>query len=79
MGSHALRKGTWKPIPNGTGGKRNAATNFELRKNELFQSYDFSTDLGETNNIAAQHADLVKEMAVILEQIRTQSRSLPAP
>jgi len=56
----ALRKGSWKLIANGPAAKKSA----------LPQLYQLSTDLAEANNIAADHADVVKEMSELLAKER---------
>jgi arylsulfatase A-like enzyme len=37
------------------------------------QLYDLSNDLGETNNIAAQHPDLVQRLTQLAADIRTET------
>ena len=39
--------------------------------------YDLKADLGETNNIAAKHADVVARIAKIMEEARTESKEFP--
>lgn len=67
----ALRKGIWKYIPpapnrNPKGGK---ARPFEGPGPQA-ELYDLSTDLGETNNVAAEHPEVVKEMDGALKKIQ---------
>lgn len=60
----ALRKGPWKYLPGGRGGKQ--------PRGEL---YNLADDIGETRNVATAHQDLVTELAAKLEQIRSSGRS----
>ena len=41
------------------------------------QVYNLAEDIGETNNIAAAHPDLVKGMTGLLQRIRERGRSRP--
>jgi arylsulfatase A-like enzyme len=70
----ALRKGPWKLIPAGGAkpGKKSkpgAAAGVQL--------YNLTDDLGETNNIASQHPEIVQEMTALLQRVREQGRSRP--
>ncbi|MEY4483412.1 MAG: hypothetical protein RL693_864 [Verrucomicrobiota bacterium] len=73
----ALRSGSWKYIEPANGAKSNANTNSETGNEPQPQLYDLSTDLGEKNNIAAQHPDKVKELQAQLEALRSAGRSRP--
>ncbi len=42
------------------------------------QLYNLAEDIGETNNVAAAHPDLVKEMTALLQRIRENGRSRPS-
>ncbi|MCX6635768.1 MAG: sulfatase-like hydrolase/transferase, partial [Acidobacteria bacterium] len=70
----AIRKGPWKLIPTkgpeGKAGRQNAL----LREPEL---YNLAADPGETKNLAAERADVAKELTALLEQVRTAGRSRP--
>jgi len=59
----AVRMGRWKGVRFGTS-----------KKLEL---YDLKTDLGETNNIAEQHPDVVAKIEAYLATARTQSQFWP--
>ena len=63
----ALRQGTWKLIPPGAQAKRGANV----------QLFDLATDLGETNNVAAQHPAIVEKMSALLAAIREKGKSRP--
>jgi arylsulfatase A-like enzyme len=71
----AVRKGSWKLIPARRGGpgtgKANPATQ------ETAQLYNLTDDLGETQNVAAQHPDVVKELTLLLQQAREKGRTRP--
>jgi arylsulfatase A-like enzyme len=71
----AIRKGPWKLIPgnpSAAGAKRNKKAGG--RSDEL---YNLAEDIGEMNNVAAAHPELVKEMAGILQRVREDGRSRP--
>ena len=62
-GRQAIRKNNWKLV-------RYDVLNVDKTTTEL---YDLSTDLGETNNVAAQHPEVVKELLELLANARTPS------
>ena len=71
----AIRKGPWKLIPANpsvAAGKKN-----KKRDTSEAQLYNLTEDIGETNNVAAAHPDLVKEMTGLLQRIRERRRSRP--
>lgn len=84
----SLRKGQWKYVPGGRGsiaqkrkkakpesaGETVADRDLPPATGEL---YNLADDLGEKKNIAAEHPDLVAEMAAKVEQIRKNGRSRP--
>ncbi len=76
-GTLSLIKGRWKYIEPSTGPKMNKNTNTELGNDPRPQLYDLAVDLGERQNVAVEHPDLVREMAAQLKKIRDQSRSRP--
>ena len=61
----ALRQGAWKFIPSPPGQGKGVGL-FEL-----------TTDLGETNNLAAAQPERVTAMAARLERLREESQSRP--
>ncbi len=72
----ALRHGQWKYIPHHGRGKAlpNKKSKASAATGEL---YNLAEDLGETNNIAAQHPDIVQSMKAKLAEIRTNGKSRP--
>lgn len=70
----SIRKGSWKLV-SGTPGRelpKKAAAKKKAagRPAELF---DLSKDLGETENVAAKHPDVVKQLTALLDQIRQRN------
>lgn len=78
-GSLSLRRGRWKLILPSSGPAFNKNTNIELGNAPEPQLYDLERDPGETRNLAAAEPALVRELTDLLERIRTQGRSRPAP
>ena len=66
-GKQAVRFGNWKGIRLDV--SSNADAPIEL--------YDLSTDLAETNNLAARHPDLVAQAATLMHQSRRPSENFP--
>lgn len=62
----------WKYIPPGKGLKVSKNTNIELGNDTEPRLYHLTTDPGERKNLATTHPDKVKELAVLLEKIKTQ-------
>jgi arylsulfatase A-like enzyme len=75
-GSLALRKGKWKLIEPGKGARFLKNTSTETGNAPMPQLYA-ADDMGERNNVAAEHADVVEEMTAQLKQIRAAGRSRP--
>lgn len=76
-GRLALREGSWKYIPAGSGQAVMTNTATETGEAPVDQLYDLDHDLGETTNLAAQHPDRVKAMAARLQSIREARRGRP--
>lgn len=68
----ALRKGPWKLVPAGNGPRAKQAN-----QGTGAQLFNLAEDLGEANNIAAKHPEIVAEMAALLEGIKEKGRSRP--
>jgi len=62
-GRQAVRKGNWKLV-------RYNVLDPEEITTEL---YNLDTDLGEKNNVAAQHPEIVEELSKIMKNARTES------
>jgi arylsulfatase A-like enzyme len=58
-----VRTGDWKGVRKGRRGP--------------IELYDLKADLGETNNIAARHPEVVARIAKIMEEARTESKEFP--
>ncbi len=71
----ALRQGQWKFIPPHQGPKKFAATNTATGLAPEEQLYNVVEDPGETQNVAAQNPEIVKQMAARLEEIKAGARS----
>jgi arylsulfatase A-like enzyme len=59
----AVRMGDWKAVRFGINGP--------------IELYDLKTDIGERNNIAAEHPDVVAKIEAILKTVRTDSKEFP--
>lgn len=68
----ALRKGPWKLVPAGNGPRAKQAN-----QGAGAQLFNLAEDLGEANNLAAKHPEIVAEMAALLEGIKEKGRSRP--
>lgn len=66
-GRQAVRKGNWK------------AVKYDIFKQpgKMLELYDLSKDIGEQNDIASQHPEVVKEMEDILSAAREESTVFP--
>ncbi len=73
----SLIKGDWKYIEPGKGPKLNRNVNIELGNDPQPQLYNLKDDLGEKHNVAAEHPELVKELAALLRKIRDDGRTRP--
>ncbi len=75
-GRTSLRVGKWKYIPPSNAAKINKQTNTELGNDPQPQLYDLSKDPGETDNLATQFPDRIKQMSEQLEQIKAAGFSV---
>lgn len=66
----SVTKGYWKYIEPSDGPAMNKLTNTELGNHPLPQLYDLSRDIGERNNLAAQHPEMVTALSVLLKNER---------
>jgi len=62
-GKDAVRMGKWKGVRTGT--RRNADAPLQL--------FDLDKDIGETNNIAGKHPDIVRKLTELIESAHTDS------
>jgi len=79
LGPLGLRKGSWKYIASQTkvpksGKAKDGANATKVVAGEL---YDLAADLGETNNVAAQHPEIVAAMSAQLEALKSAGRTRP--
>jgi arylsulfatase A-like enzyme len=78
----ALRQGVWKYIPENVLAMKRSPKREKQKKSEFLkksdqqpvsgQLYNLAADLSETNNVAAQNPERVKEMHAALERIRAK-------
>ena len=73
----SLVRPPWKYIEPSDGPAFNARTNIELGNAPEPQLYNLENDLSEQRNVAAEHPEIVEEMAVLLQQIKAQEDSQP--
>ncbi len=66
-GRKALRKGDWKLVQNNISNPGKTTT----------ELYDLSKDIGEKNNLAKKHPEIVKELIKLMESARTESEVFP--
>ncbi|GGB95741.1 sulfatase family protein [Dyadobacter sediminis] len=74
-GGFSLVKGSWKYIEPSEGPKVQKLTGTETGRDSLPQLYDLKNDIGEKNNLAGMHPEIVKELAAALKKIREDGRS----
>ena len=68
----AIRQGDWKYITPGKGARVNKNTNTELGADPKGLLYNLKDDPGEKKNLIAENPAKAKELAELLEKIRTQ-------
>jgi len=69
-GQQVVRMGNWKAV----------RQNILRRKNKdplKIELYDLSRDVGETNDVAAEHPDIVAKMRTVMKEARTPSELFP--
>jgi arylsulfatase A len=64
-GKQAIRKGSMKAV----------RLNVTQNPDAPIELYDLSEDLGETENIARQHPEIVQEMKALFEKARVESET----
>ena len=68
-GKRAVRFGNWKAVQ----------LELNKKKNPPIELYDLSKDIGESNNIADSHPQIVHEAKTMFEQAHTPSKIWPFP
>jgi len=66
-GRQAVRMGNWKAV----------RMNVLKTPNAPIELYDLSQDIGEVNNVAAQHPDVVEKMKAIFAEARVPNSNFP--
>jgi len=76
-GALAIREGDWKLIPKQDGGGKAQKTKQQAtgRRPAGDELYNLADDLGEQNNVYAQHPEIVKHLTELLEKYRSAGRS----
>jgi arylsulfatase A-like enzyme len=73
-GMFAIRDGDWKLIAgNGSGGRENPKGKPFA---EPYQLYDVASDIAESVNVADKHQDVVRRLTRMLDEIRSNGRSV---
>jgi arylsulfatase len=62
-GQIAVRMGKWKAV----------CRNMRKKNNFTFELYDLETDLGETNDVAAEHPEIIEKIKQIVKEQHTKS------
>ncbi|MHA4843412.1 sulfatase family protein [Flavitalea antarctica] len=70
--SLSVIKGNWKYIEPSSGPALSKEVNIETGNKPVPQLYNLASDPGEKNNVAASRPELVKELSVLLQEIRDQ-------
>jgi arylsulfatase A-like enzyme len=73
----SLIKGHWKYIEPGRGPRLNRNVNIELGNDPEPQLYNLKSDIGEKNNVASDHPEVVREMAALIKKIRDDGHTRP--
>ena len=77
-GYFAIREGRWKlALCPGSGGWSDPRPGQEAEGAAKVQLFDLSADLGEKNNVEAQHAEIVSRLTQKLEALVAEGRSTP--
>lgn len=75
-GALSIIKDNWKYIePNNKPRLSNKWVNIELGNDTVPQLYNLDLDIGEKNNVALEHPELVKELAGLLQKVKEGGRS----
>lgn len=71
----SIIQGRWKYIEPVKGEKLDKNTNTELGIDPQPQLYDLKTDLGEKQNVAANHPEAVQQLSALLQRIKKANRT----
>ena len=69
-GTLSIIKGKWKYIEPSNGKRIDENTHIELGNYVGQQLYNLSKDIGEKNNVATAHLNIVKQLAELLDKIK---------
>lgn len=80
-GSFAIRQGKWKlELCPDSGGWSNPKPGSASAKGlPKVQLYDLAADIAESNNVQAEHPEVVKQLTALLEKYIANGRSTPGP
>jgi arylsulfatase A-like enzyme len=78
-GSFSIRQGKWKlELCAGSGGWSSPRPEAAKKQGlPTVQLYDLSRDIGEKENVCAEHPDVVKQLTALLEKYKEQGHSRP--
>lgn len=77
-GAFSIRQGSWKlELCPGSAGWSDPRPGKEDKDAPRIQLYDLSDDIGERNNVEAQHPDIVARLTKLLEKYVADGRSTP--
>jgi arylsulfatase A len=78
-GSFAIRQGKWKLLlcPGSGGWSHPTPPRARRDKLPVVQLYDLSTDIAETDNLFAEHPEVVKKLTRLLQRYVDRGRSTP--
>ncbi|MFT3747913.1 MAG: arylsulfatase [Agriterribacter sp.] len=68
-------KGKWKYIEPNDGPAINKQVNIELGNLPKAQLYDLSEDIGEKNNLAEKHPQVVKKLSALLQRVKDNQQT----
>lgn len=80
-GSFSIRQGKWKLAlcPGSGGWSAPRPGRGDFRGKPEVQLFDLNADIGETNNVANQHPDIVNRLTALLQSYADRGRSTPGP
>lgn len=79
-GSFSIRQGPWKlELCPGSGGWSNPRPGKATKDLPPVQLYNLDSDIGETQNLQAEHPEIVKQLTELLTRYVQSGRSTPGP